>query len=635
MPSGQAICEDDVSPGASEILRGKAADGTDSARAELEDRATVADVSAKLRDFSEALRRGDAPAALAAARDACLADPKRAEAHYAFGQAWIAAGKPARAVQSFAIAVKLKPGFADAWVNFGLARYSQGAIEDAKGAMANALAAQPGHAAAASNLAALLRLTGSYEAAEKLLREGLARNPHDAGARLNLVAEALQEERAAEALALLNEVDPPADDIAATRHWHLQRALALIALNHTDKARTALGEFDALGPAPPELRPLRLWRDALLALAEGRRAEARAAAEEMEAALDAMGPGAVLEHKIMVRYDLAKFWSREGEDGKAFAQWQAGHAQLKALQPFSREATRAYDDAAIATFTPERFASGPRASNADPAPVFIVGMPRSGTTLCEQILGAHANAHNAGERPALGRLVWRLGAGENAGSIARIAALDQAALDAEAEAFLKELHALAPGKARVVDKMPGNYLYVWLIALLFPNAKIIHCVRDPRDIGLSIFTFRFYGTHGYAHDLSDLGWMIGEQDRLMKHWQAVLPLPILTVRLDDWVMDFDTTLARVLAHVGLPPDPACARFYEADNRVQTVSRSQVRQPVNARGLGRWKPYASDLKPLIEEIDRAGALEGWREGGRASMTATQNPELVLSSEKAPK
>src|SRR6202044_2307407 len=121
--------------------------------------------------------------------------------------------------------------------------------------------------------------------------------------------------------------------------------------------------------------------------------------------------------------------------------------------PFSRAATLAYDDAAIATFTPERFAKGPRATNADPAPIFIVGMPRSGTTLAEQILAAHAEAHGAGERSALGRLAWRLGAGETRESIARIPALDQTTLDAEAETYLKELRALAPGKSRIVDKM--------------------------------------------------------------------------------------------------------------------------------------------------------------------------------------
>jgi hypothetical protein len=341
----------------------------------------------------------------------------------------------------------------------------------------------------------------------------------------------------------------------------------------------------------------------------------------MEEALDAMGPGAVLEHKIMGRYDLAKFFSREGDDAKAFAQWRAGHAQLKTLQPFAREATRAYDDAAIATFTPERFADGPRAQNDDPAPVFIVGMPRSGTTLAEQILGAHPLAYGAGERPALGRLAWRLGGGETADPIARIAALDQATLDAEAEAYLKELCALAPGKSRVVDKMPGNYNFVWLIALLFPKAKIIHCARDPRDIGFSIFTFRFYGEHGYAHDLADLGWMIGEQHRLMNHWKAALPIPILTLRLDDWVKDFDATLARVLDFVDLSPDPACARFYEGEGRVRTVSRAQVRQPVNARGLGRWRPYAKELAPLIEELERAGALDfELKQSGGDALTA---------------
>ncbi len=593
------------------------------------DAATLSGALERLRDFSAALRRGETQAALAAARDACLAEPNRAEAHYAFGQAWMAAGKPARAEQAFAIAAKLRPGFADALVNFGLARYAQGAVEDAKRAFVRALQAQPGHEAATSNLAALSRLTGSYEMAETLLREALARNPHDAGARLNLVAEKLQEEKPAEALKLLNEVDPPADNLPAARFWHLQRALALIALQRPDKARTALAEFDALGPAPPKILPLRLWRDVVLALAENRRAEARAVAEEMEAALDKMGPAAVLEHKIMARYDLAKFFSREGEDAKAFAQWRAGHALLKQIQPFSREATRTYDDAAIAAFTPQRYASGFRAKNADPSPVFIVGMPRSGTTLAEQILAAHPQVFGAGERSALGRLAWRLGAGETPESIARIAALDQATLDAEAEAYLKDLHALAPDKTRIVDKMPGNYLYVWLIALLFPKAKIIHCQRDPRDIGFSIFTFRFHGDHGYAHDLGDLGWMIGEQERLMNHWKAALPVPILSLRLDDWVKNFDATLARVLSFVDLPPDPACARFYEADSRVRTVSRAQVRQPVNARGLGRWRGYAQDLAPLIEELDRAGALENWREGERAPLTATHDPDDALA------
>lgn len=400
--------------------------------------------TARLRDFSAALRHGNAQAALAAARDACLAEPNMAEAHYAFGQAGIAAGQPARAEQAFATAIRLRANFADAWVNLGLARYSQGAVEHAKRAMVGALQARPGHPAATANLAVLLRLTGSYDAAEKLLREALARNPHDAGARLNLAAEAMQEERPAEALRLLNEVDPPAGHSAASRYWHLQRAQALIALGWPDKARIALGEFDAFDPAPADLAPLRLWTEVLLALAEGRHKDAVAQAEAAEAVLGAVGPDAVLENRIMTHYGLAKFWSRMGEDARAFALWCGGHALLKTLQPFSREATRAHNDAAIANFTPERYARGPRPGNAEPAPVFIVGMPRSGTTLAEQIIGAHPRAHAAGERSALGRLAWRLGGGETPESAARIAALDRATLDAEAQTYLQELRALAP-----------------------------------------------------------------------------------------------------------------------------------------------------------------------------------------------
>ena len=212
------------------------------------------------------------------------------------------------------------------------------------------------------------------------------------------------------------------------------------------------------------------------------------------------------------------------------------------------------------------------------------------------------------ERPALGRAFAALGGTpDHPDSVLRIAALDTPALDAAAAAYLAELHALAPDKARIVDKMPGNYLYLGLVGLMLPGARIIHCVRDPRDIGLSIFTFRFHGRHGYAHDLADLGWTIAQQSRLMRHWQWALPNPILTLPLSDWVEDFDGTLARVLGHLGLPPDPNCARFHEAGSRVRTVSRAQVRQPVNARGLGRWRNYAAELAPLIAELHKAGEL----------------------------
>src|SRR5262249_33475374 len=153
------------------------------------------------------------------------------------------------------------------------------------------------------------------------------------------------------------------------------------------------------------------------------------------------------------------------------------------------------------------------------------------------------------ERVALGRAFAAFGGRDSPDAVQRIASLGADTLDKAATTYLAELHALAPGKARIVDKMPANCNYLGLAALMLPCARIIHCIRDPRDIGLSIFTFRFYGSHGYAHDLGDLGWYIGQHDRLMAHWKAALPNPVLTIRLSDWVEDFDGTLAKLLAHI--------------------------------------------------------------------------------------
>jgi Sulfotransferase family len=304
----------------------------------------------------------------------------------------------------------------------------------------------------------------------------------------------------------------------------------------------------------------------LLALADGDPARAASLAAELEAAI--AGDGETLpEHRIMACFDLAKFWANIGQPARAFPFWQRGHDLLRRAQPFSRAAYGAFVDASIARLDGARLRHGPRASNADPAPVFIVGMPRSGTTLCEQILAAHPAVFGAGERAALGDAAAALGgAWEAPDAVARIAALDAASLDAVASAYLNELHALAPSAQRIVDKMPGNFRYLGLAGLMLPGARIIHCERDPRDIGLSIFTFRFYGAHPYAHDLADLGWYIGQHARLMRHWRAALPNPILSVRLRDWVEDFPATLQRLLAFLDLPYDAACERFHELTDR---------------------------------------------------------------------
>ena len=193
-------------------------------------------------------------------------------------------------------------------------------------------------------------------------------------------------------------------------------SLALLRLGHLQEAEAELAGLD---DAPPEIRPLLLWRRLLLAVARGEPAKGRALADEMAQACETMGPQAVPEHRLMAHYDLASFFAREGDTANAMAQWRAGHALMARMQNFARPAYQAFIDASIDVFSTARMATGARAENDDAAPVFIVGMPRSGTTLCEQILAAHGQVHGAGERMALTQACQRLG-----GTPPRIAALD-------------------------------------------------------------------------------------------------------------------------------------------------------------------------------------------------------------------
>ena len=561
---------------------------------------------------------------LSAASKACY--PELATAYYMEGEAWTAMGEAARAEQSFAKATQSNPGWADAWINYGVACYRQGRVEDAKAAMRRALAVDPGHLVAIANLGAFMVITGELEEAEQLLRETVAREPNAFGARLNLAAYLLNEDHAAEALALLDAWEPP-DDPLALQNWRLQRSAALLKLNREPEARKILDDLARLGPVPPSLLPMLHWRRLQLALGEGNPTQARELAEAMESSIQNIGSDAFPEQPITARIDLGGFWRDQDEPSRAFEQWAVSHKLLKQSQPFVREVHSAFYDALINSFSATRLKDGARATNGDPTPVFIVGLPRSGSTLIEQVLAAHRDVHGAGERPALQQRFKALGGDElDPNAVRRMAALDRECLDRAAARYLAELHQLAPNATRVVDKMGGNYLFLGLVALMLPGARIIHSTRDPRDIGLSIFTFRFFsGMHGYAHDLRDLGWYIGEHDRVMAHWKSVLPNPMLTLKLSDWVADFDGTLARVLNFLELPQDANCTRFYELDRRIRTVSRAQVRQPVNARGIGRWMKYASQLAPLIGELERTGSLEAWRTDASAEI----DPSLTSS------
>ena len=544
---------------------------------------------------------GQPKAARAAARRAIALAPRLAAAHQALGFAEAAAGNLDGACDAYRAALAIEPGCAEAWVDLGLVFAQAGEVATATQAMHRALALKPGHAAAEANLAAFDLLRGEQEEAMARLRGVLRRDPGCVAAKLNLANALLLDREAGEALALLAGRVPAGRE---GRHWHAQRAMALLLLGRPAEARA---ELDAIGEPYGDAEILILWRRIALAQIAHETEAAEAMAERM-AALAKQDGAALLEHRIIGHFELARFHHQRGRRARAFGHWRDGHRLLGRMQPFSRAAHREFVDASIAAYDTARLRNGPRADNEDEAPVFIVGLPRSGTTLAEQILAAHHAAHGAGERPALHRTLERLvGPADRAEAVHKAALLDTAALTRTAHGFLADLHALAPAALRIVDKMPANALHLGFLATLLPGARVILCRRDPRDVGLSIFQLRFFGFHPYSHDLADLGFYIAEHARLMAHWRAVLPIPMIEVDLADWVGNFTGTLARVLEFVGLPHDPACERFHESRRRVRTASAVQVREPINARGLGRFRGYEEQLAPLIAELEAAGLI----------------------------
>jgi tetratricopeptide (TPR) repeat protein len=242
--------------------------------------------------------------------------------------------------------------------------------------------------------------------------------------------------------------------------------------------------------------------------------------------------------------------------------------------------------------------------SASERPVFIVGMPRSGTSLTEQILASHSKVAAGGELSEMGRIAASLGREADRGHPAglRVNSFSKEDADRGADQYLSLLQSISRDAPRVTDKMPQNFRNLGLIALLFPNAKIIHCRRSPLDNCLSCFVTGFPGTrHAYSAKLETLGAYYADYVALMDHWRAVLPIPIFDVQYEDLVADPESQIPAIVGHIGLEWDPACLKFHETARVVRTASRYQATQPIYSGSVGRWRDYERHLAPLKEAL----------------------------------
>ena len=306
--------------------------------------------------------------------------------------------------------------------------------------------------------------------------------------------------------------------------------------------------------------------------------------------------------RITAGFALGKLLDDAGAFPEAFRRYADANALFKRMQAdmgqrFDSEALRRTTSGLIETFTPGFFAELARADNRSELPVFIVGMPRSGTSLVEQIVASHPDVFGAGELTHIGQI---------AGVLRRDGAEFCSEWKAELLSRLSNDHLgkllrLAPNASRIVDKMPDNLFHLGLISMLFPRARVIVCRRDPRDTCLSCYFQFFPAGNLFSYDLADCGIRHRETERLMIHWRQVLPIAVIEVEYELLVSDLEGQSRRLIAFLGLDWNPACLDFYRTKRTVLTASSWQVRQPLFAGSVGRWRRYERELGPLMESL----------------------------------
>ncbi|MHC5006720.1 MAG: tetratricopeptide repeat-containing sulfotransferase family protein [Planctomycetota bacterium] len=270
---------------------------------------------------------------------------------------------------------------------------------------------------------------------------------------------------------------------------------------------------------------------------------------------------------------------------------------------------RSVDDI-INTYSPQRFASVPRAGRSAPTPIFVVGMPRSGSTLVETILDSHPDVAAAGELMAIPEIVnsISLDIGSNLPYPACVEDFDQADVETTAANYIGRLRRAGGEANHIVDKYLNNYMHVGLLAILFPDAPIIHCCRHPLDTCFSCFQALAPTAHPYATELGTLGTAYINYERLMTHWRDVLKIPMLEVPYETMVNDQDGMTRRLLDFCNLDFDERCLRFYESGRVVLTASYDQVNKPVYSSSVGRYRNFEKHLGPLKEALAEGGWTE---------------------------
>jgi tetratricopeptide (TPR) repeat protein len=493
-------------------------------------------------------------------------NPHNPEYHNNIGNTWLSLGDPEKALQHFRKAVELRPAFPEALTNLG-----------------NALLMTENH-------------RERYDEAERHYRKAIELKPDMAEAYFNLGTCLHPQARFEEALVYYEKaisLKPDYDDAVSGKSSIMEH----------------LGRFDDAFRA---VQPLveKGTTNINVALAFGKLAKKFDRVTQAITLLEN-----IIDNKLDSRnlgeahFLLGKLYDEIGQHDRAFSHYLRANSIDAPL--YNHNETVRIHERLMSVFNRKRQAVAVRASNRSRLPVFIVGMPRSGTSLVEQVLASHPQVFGAGELEDIGNLATtiggRIGTHMPYPECADIA--NQDVLDAMANGYLEKLKTLGGTAQRVTDKMPHNFQALGLIERLFPGAHVIHCVRDPIDTCLSIYFQHFNAHHAYSCDLRSLGRYYQQYLKLMSHWKENLSLPIYEVRYESMVEELEHISRGLIEFIGLDWDASCLQFHKSDRIVATPSYDQVRQPIYRKSVKRWKSYEQHLGELISALDSADGTIG--------------------------
>lgn len=634
------------------------------ARASLEEAIRLAPCTASYRaNLGEILRQnGLVEEAEDALRSAIDLDVGNAQALNNLGIILFERKQFDAAVTFYRRALNAQPTMAEAYNNLGNALRMTGPLSEAMMAYQDALTHREFYPEAYNNLGTLLQQDNRNEEAERAFKKAIAQNPRYAEAYNNLAQFYVASAKDTEALRVLGDALKFAPTNVQTLlttsriqnrcgNFSAAERGARAALNedsNSAEARVLLGQIlhetdridealslleKAVELAPENPEALNFYGVALKSA--GRLDEARAQIlksleisssihgayanlsdlvdfssgigndlfKRMDAIFEA-SPDQRAGHLLPLHFAYAKALDDRGEHARALDHYVVGGQMKRAQLDYNECETFAFFDSVRAAFPKETFANRAFEGVPDDRLVFIVGMPRSGSTLVEQILASHPDVHGAGEVKHLNRTLGQLR--DRFPSLRKypemLDDLTSAQFSMIASGYLSFFGEDAGRAKRITDKLLTNYFFVGLIHLLFPQARIVHTVRNPIDTCLSGFTKLFKDDMPHSYDLSELGRYYGKYRQLMAHWEEVLPAGIIhQVTYEEMVADTKAEAKRLVAFLGLPWSDSCLEFYKSDRPVKTASVAQVRKPIYRSAVERWRRYGDGLAPLVDAL----------------------------------